>query len=244
MNEEPLETSRPRFQRMRRTLLDPLAWWMSRPALQRALAARTPEEIVRAVSDYSGRGFYEHIKPMQDERELLDMVRVVERRQPRVIMEIGTRSGGTLFAWVRASRAADLVISIDLPDGRFGGGYDRRRARLYAAFAADRPRTRMVMIRADSHAPATLAAAKQALAGRSVDFLFIDGDHTYAGIRSDFEQYGALVAPGGIIALHDIRTTGREREVSTYWQELKREYECEEIAYRPAHLGIGIIHKR
>ena len=233
-----------RMQHARRTLLDPLAWWMSRPALHRALGARTPEEIVRAASDYSGRGFYEHIKPMQDDGELLEMVRVIERRQPRVIVEIGTRSGGTLFAWVRASRAAELVISIDLPDGRFGGGYDRRRSRLYAEFAADRPGTRMVMIRADSHAPATIEATRGILGGRSVDFLFIDGDHTYAGIRSDFEQYGAMVAPGGIIGLHDIRTSGREREVSTYWQELKCAHECEEIAHRPAHLGIGIVHKR
>jgi cephalosporin hydroxylase len=233
-----------RIQQARRTILDPLAWWMSQPALLRALEARTPEEIVRAAADYSGRGFYDHIKAMQDDRELLDMVRVIERRQPRVIIEIGTRSGGTLFAWVRASRAADLVISIDLPDGRFGGGYDQRRSRLYAAFAADRPGTRMVMIRADSHAASTLEATRQILAGRAVDFLFIDGDHTYAGVQSDVEQYGALVAPGGMIALHDIRTTGREREVSAFWEDYKRTHECEEIAYRPAHLGIGIIHKR
>ena len=233
-----------RVQHARRVLLDPLAWWMSQAALVRALEARTPEEIVRAATDYTGRGFYDHIKPMQDDREFLEMVRMIERRQPRVIMEIGTRSGGTLFGWVRASRAAELVISIDLPDGRFGGGYDRRRSRLYAAFAADRPGTRMAMIRADSHAPATIAAARQILAGRAVDFLFIDGDHTLAGVRSDVEEYGALVAPDGLIALHDIRTTGREREVSTFWEEYKRTHDCEEIAYRPAHLGIGIIHKR
>ena len=228
----------------RRVVVDPIAWWVSRPALHRALSARTPEEIVRAAWDYHGRGFYAHIKPMQDERELLDMVRLVERRQPRVIVEIGTRSGGTLFAWVRASRAADLVISIDLPDGQFGGGYDRRRSRLYAEFAADRPHTRMVMVRADSHAASTIVAVREMLAGRGVDFLFIDGDHTYDGVRRDFDDYGAFVAPGGIIAMHDIRTTGREREVSNYWQDLKRSHQWEEIAYRPDHLGIGIVHKR
>jgi cephalosporin hydroxylase len=233
-----------RLQRARRTILDPLAWWMSQPALLRALQARTPEEIVRAASNYSGRGFYDHIKPMQDDRELLDMARVVEQRQPRVIIEIGTRSGGTLFTWVRASRAADLVISIDLPDGRFGGGYDARRSRLYAAFAADRPGTIMAMIRGDSHSPSTVDAVRHLLAGRAVDFLFIDGDHTRPGVRSDVEQYGAMVASGGIIALHDIYTTGRDREVSAFWDEYKRTHECDEIAYNPAHMGIGIIHKR
>ena len=135
------------------------------------------------------------------------------------------------------------MISIDLPEGRFGGGYDRRRTRLYNEFSADRPHTEMVMLRADSHAPETLAATERALGGRRIDFLFIDGDHTYAGVKSDYENYGAFVAAGGIIAFHDIRTTGREREVSSFWKELKSHGGCEEIAYKPDHLGIGIIRK-
>ena len=116
------------------------------------------------------------------------MVRLIQGRQPRVILEIGTRSGGTLFAWVRASQAAELVISVDLPEGRFGGGYDERRTRLYREFAADRPQTRMGMLRVDSHSEETLRTVKQLLAGRTIDFLFIDGDHTYAGVRRDYEN--------------------------------------------------------
>lgn len=230
-------------QRIRRTVFDTLAWRMSRPVLHRYFGATDADSIVRATSEYSGRGFYEHIKAMQDDREFTALVRRIIDAQPRVIVEIGTRSGGTLFAWVRASRAAELVISIDLPDGRFGGGYDRRRGKLYREFAADRPHTKMVMLRADSHAPETLRAAREALGGRPIDFLFIDGDHTYAGVKNDFEQYGALVAPGGMIAFHDIRTTGREREVSALWQELKTHHDCEEIAFKPDHLGIGIVRK-
>jgi hypothetical protein len=34
--------------------------------------------------------------------------------------------------------------------------------------------------------------------------LFIDGDHTYEGVRRDFEMYSPLVRKGGIIAFHDI----------------------------------------
>ena len=28
--------------------------------------------------------------------------------------------------------------------------------------------------------------------------LFIDGDHSYEGVRADFERYGRLVRPGGL----------------------------------------------
>jgi predicted O-methyltransferase YrrM len=36
-----------------------------------------------------------------------------------------------------------------------------------------------------------------------VDFIFIDGDHSYDGLRSDWDAWSGLVAPLGIVALHD-----------------------------------------
>jgi len=43
------------------------------------------------------------------------------------------------------------------------------------------------------------------LQGCTVDFLFIDGDHSYDGLRGDWEAWRDLVAPGGIVGLHDTR---------------------------------------
>ena len=36
-----------------------------------------------------------------------------------------------------------------------------------------------------------------------IDFLFIDGDHSYEGVKIDFELYSNLLSPTGIIMLHD-----------------------------------------
>lgn len=45
-------------------------------------------------------------------------------------------------------------------------------------------------------------------AGReAVDFIFIDGDHTYRAVRGDWEAWYPVVASGGIVALHDSRST-------------------------------------
>lgn len=41
---------------------------------------------------------------------------------------------------------------------------------------------------------------------RPIDFLWIDGDHSYEGARHDFEAWKDLVAPGGVIAGHDYKT--------------------------------------
>jgi predicted O-methyltransferase YrrM len=39
--------------------------------------------------------------------------------------------------------------------------------------------------------------------GRSIDFVFIDGDHRYEGVKGDWEAWSPLLVPGGVIALHD-----------------------------------------
>lgn len=36
-----------------------------------------------------------------------------------------------------------------------------------------------------------------------IDFLFIDGDHSYDGVKKDFELYSKLLSDNGIIILHD-----------------------------------------
>lgn len=38
-----------------------------------------------------------------------------------------------------------------------------------------------------------------------VDFVFIDGDHTYDGLRGDWESWSGHIALQGIVALHDSR---------------------------------------
>lgn len=40
---------------------------------------------------------------------------------------------------------------------------------------------------------------------RKVDLIFIDGDHSYEGVRRDFDDWFPLVKKGGIIFLHDSR---------------------------------------
>lgn len=39
--------------------------------------------------------------------------------------------------------------------------------------------------------------------GHRPEFMFIDGDHSYAGVRQDILDYYPLLAPGGIIMFHD-----------------------------------------
>jgi predicted O-methyltransferase YrrM len=161
-------------------------------------------------------------------------------QRPRVVVEIGTASGGTLFLLTRAAAPDALLISLDLPGGSFGGGYQAWRKPLYRSFA--RAGQRIVLLRGDSHAPEMTARLRALLAGRPIDVLFIDGDHRYAGVKADFEAYSPLVRPGGLVAFHDIvPDPGQEgMEVSRFWREVSVRFPATELIERPDHPGYGI----
>ncbi len=38
-----------------------------------------------------------------------------------------------------------------------------------------------------------------------IDFVFVDGDHSYEGLKGDWKAWSTNIVPGGIIALHDSR---------------------------------------
>lgn len=41
----------------------------------------------------------------------------------------------------------------------------------------------------------------------AMDLVFIDGDHSYEGLRKDWVAWSALIRLGGLVALHDTRST-------------------------------------
>jgi predicted O-methyltransferase YrrM len=57
------------------------------------------------------------------------------------------------------------------------------------------------------------------------DLIFIDGDHSYEGVRRDFELYQELLSPRGYIVFHDIDPDhifrdGAGGQVYKFWQDL------------------------
>ena len=186
-------------------------------------------------------------KPIQIKWEVKKLLEILARIKPRCILEIGTARGGTLFSWTRVASDDALIISVDLPGGPFGGGYPILKGLTYKFFA--RGNQKIVLIRGDSHDIKTLEKVKKILGDKKLDFLFIDGDHSYEGVKRDFEMYAPLVREGGIIAFHDIVPGPSEYVggVPKFWQELKEKFggKVLEIVYdwSQGGYGIGVIFK-
>jgi cephalosporin hydroxylase len=185
-----------------------------------------------------------HRGAIQRTWELQALVGDIRRLRPSCVVEIGTHRGGTLVCWAEVSAPGAHLVSIDLPTPSEGmGTTDRDLEHVRARLTAGR---RLTAIRADSHLPSTVALVQEALAGRPVDFLWIDGDHSDAGVRQDFAMYAPLVRAGGLIAFHDVRESADvpSNQVHGFWRELKGRYVTREYIdqdWPGGGMGIGVI---
>lgn len=211
--------------------------------------------LLRAYPEVWERGFWESLAgaraarargAMQKVRELAPLLALVRRVHPRVVVEIGTARGGTLHGWCRVAHPDATVVSIDLPGGPYGGGYSEEDEQVFRRYG--RGRQDLHFIRASSHESTTRDRLDALLRGRSVEFLMIDGDHTYEGVRQDFEMYGTLVAGNCPVAFHDILRHPPEQqcEVDRFWNEVKHGYRHTEFVDREGdqYGGIGVLFQR
>jgi len=193
---------------------------------------------------FSFQYFTFSIKVAQVKYEITKLLEILKDLNPKIILEIGTAGGGTLYLITRIIDPETTIISVDLPGGFFGGGYSEWKIPLYQSFT--KKGQKIKLLRADSHNPKTLKLVKTVLADKKVDFLFIDGDHTYEGVKRDFNMYSSLVKEGGIIAFHDIveHDPRSSCKVNKFWNEIKNDYESLEIIedIKQKWAGIGVIY--
>lgn len=123
-----------------------------------------------------------------EEAALIDLARAVPANG--LILEIGAEWGRSAAAFALGSVQSVEIISVDLfPDAVL----DAHRANLAEAGLSGRSE----QVISDSQAYKLKKTTK-------INLLFIDGDHTYEGVKADLERYAPHVPVGGRMALHDV----------------------------------------
>jgi predicted O-methyltransferase YrrM len=113
------------------------------------------------------------------------------------LAEIGVWEGGTTRRLREVMAPGATLIAVDpYPPGRSGMNYQK----LIAASEVAAVRNGTVLWLRQTGAEAARAPC---VLDAPFDFVFVDGDHTYEGLRQDWEGWSPLIAPDGIIALHD-----------------------------------------
>ena len=140
-----------------------------------------------------------------NERERALLVRHAAGR--RKLVEIGVWEGLTTSCLRQAMPTdAELLCVNPYPTGRLGFSTQQIIAR---SEVRKIPNGRVRWIRSTG---AEAGRDYSLSAEGPVDFVFIDGNHSYEGLRADWTVWSPLVGPGGVVALHDSRSS-QERNI-------------------------------
>lgn len=182
----------------------------------------------------------------QKRTEILSLLEQVRERRPRYICEIGSDKGGTLALFSRVARPDAEILSLDIA---------HTPQRLAAFKQLVQPGQKLTCITGDTHTQAILNQFKAWLGNNQLDFLFIDGDHTYEGVKLDYEMYSPFVRQGGLIAFHDVTPADAEQYapdspyytagVAQFWEKHQAELPNPETFIEDPNqqgYGIGILH--
>ncbi len=119
------------------------------------------------------------------------------------LAEIGVYNGVTT-AVIRGVMSPEAVFwAIDpFEAGRFGFNIDESIARSNVEKVANGQIefVKMTGVAASQH-------WREHFGECSLDFLFVDAEHTWDGIKGDWESWSGLIAVGGVVCLHDSRST-------------------------------------
>ena len=181
----------------------------------------------------------------QQKDEVREVFKKVEALRPEVFVEIGSEAGASLYTYAGACQKTAKVIALDI------GNRPAKKHLKRTMTELGKELYQAHWLRADSHSKATQAELKKLLGGKKIDFLHIDGDHSYHGVRKDWLMYSKFVRPGGLIAIHDVARKDLVTKVYQFWPVIKEKFKTEEVVIgdipynksktKRAPVGIGLV---
>ena len=173
----------------------------------------------------------------QDPLELKEMINIIGGCSS--ILEVGSRLGGTLYRMASVLAPNSMVVSVDFPmaDGTPGIVDPEKNLRHNCEQIAALGH-HVELILGDSHSQGVVDKVREY---GPYDFGFIDADHSYEGVKADWENYGPMCR---VVGFHDIDNSN-EPGCIRLWRELKDKYRSTEIMHKHLgmRLGIGIIYR-
>ena len=156
----------------------------------------------------------------QHQYELDQLIDIYKRLKPRYVLEIGTQEGGTLYHWCKHAKQGTVICNIDILENQPANRHEELVNRWHSW---RKPNTELFTHIGSSQKPPAVEFVKKHLP--RIDFLFIDGNHRYQGVKADFLTYAPYVK-NGVIAFHDLMTptNGIQNhiQVGKLWEEIRR----------------------
>lgn len=144
-------------------------------------------------------------------------------KQPKEILEIGTRTGISLCQLMSAvSSPQDLnVVSFDL----FNDGYISPKLVEMNLKALNLPTDKIQFVKGDS--AQTVPDYFKQNPGKTLSWSLIDGNHERVAARIDLENVAPHVSAGGILVFDDLSTAPGECGLIDVWESFKSDHASE-----------------
>lgn len=197
---------------------------------------REPKFFVRPAGNHRGS-----VQTIQEEHEWDFYLTYLENNiKINSMIEVGTAWGGSLYGFAQISDPQATIITIDdnSKNCKFSDLQDKERhIRGYCKRDQD-----VHFLHMDSHSQECNDKVKEILGDKKVDFLFIDGDHSYDGVKADYQTYSKYVREGGVIGFHDVAGFQEQEGVKRHWDEIKEDYIYMEVLWCTRRRGLGLLH--
>lgn len=175
------------------------------------------------------------------EDELRAFIALLQAEGVRRYVEIGARDGNTFGKVMSSLPEGSVGVAVDLPGYAWGWPNSERALRSVCANLEKMGRETHVVI-GDSSDPRVVG---EVLGLGPYDAVFIDGDHAYTALKSDWDWYAPM---GRIVALHDLYPPMRPDmapiDVPKLWAEIAADPQVvrrKEIVGKSPGAGIGVV---
>ena len=142
--------------------------------------------------------------------------------KPAVFVELGTHTGNSYFAFCQSVKDFNLntrCYAVDTWQGdKHAGEYDS------SIFDAVNLHNQENYSEFSTLLRTTFDKAATQFKDRSINYLHIDGLHTYQAVKHDFETWLPKLAPRALVIFHDTQVKRGDFGVWKFWDELKKEY--------------------
>ena len=165
---------------------------------------------------------------------------LIKALRPATLVELGTHSGNSYFAFCQAMAAVTptgRAYAVDTWAGdEHAGYYDEGVFASVCSFNTAHFRQFSTLLRTtfdDARGYFPDGGPKG-----GIDLLHIDGMHSYDAVRHDFEMWQTALSPRAIVAFHDTNVRERDFGVWRFWQEISARYPAFEFDH--SH-GLGVL---
>jgi GT2 family glycosyltransferase len=161
---------------------------------------------------------------------------LIKAQRPRTLVELGTHSGNSYFAFCQAMASLNptgRAFAVDTWAGdEHAGTYDEAIFADVTRFNSEHFLQFSTLLRT------TFDDARKYFPDGSIDLLHIDGMHTYDAVRHDFEFWRSALSPRAVVVFHDTNVRERDFGVWRFWRELTAEYPAFEFDHSN---GLGVL---